>query len=207
VNNKPATLQRNGETLTLIWIEEATWLTLEGTLAEDELLRVAENMVVTQTAGENGEESLVEGAGTGMEPPPFCNPDDQPPPDPLLGEVQGQQYWGSVWIHLLDRERFPESIGHGTSLGSVTLAILFERALGAMQAPDLNMTPLSYPSLGLFTNSDDDVPCWQPDPRLQGYIAIEIWDEQVNVGFGGDGAVYKDRAIQALEQELDNVLR
>jgi hypothetical protein len=207
VINQPAVLQRDGESLILFWIQEATWLTLEGPLTEDELLRVAESMVMTQTAGERGEESLVEGAGASVEPPPFCNPDDRPPPGLLLGVVQDQQYWGSVWIHLLDRERFPESVGHGISLGSVTPAMLFERALEALQALGLNMTPLSYPSLGHFTTSDDDVPCWWPDPRLQGYIAIEIWDEQVNVGFGGDGAVLKGRAVQALEQELDSVLR
>jgi hypothetical protein len=207
VSEQPAVLQRNGKTLTLTWIQEATWLTLEGVLAEDELLRVAGSMVVTQAAGESGEESPAEGAGAGVEHPPFCNPDEQPPPGLLLGEVQGQQYWGSVWIHFLDRKRFPESVGHGISLGSVTPPILFERALEALRSPSLNMTPLSYPSLGHFTTSDDDVPCWRPDPRLQGYIAIEIWDEQVNIGFGGDGAALKDRAARALEQELDSVLR
>lgn len=204
VNDHPATLQRNGETLTLTWIAAETWLAIEGTLAEGELLRVAGSMAVTQTAGESRDVSLVEGAGDEARPP-SCDPDEPQPSGLLLGEVQDQQYWGSVWIHLLDRRRFPESVGHGISLGSVTPPLLFQRALEAMQDPGLTMTPLNYRSLGHFTITDDDVPCLQPDPRLQGYIAIEIWDEQVNVGFGGDGAVLKDRAIQALEQELENV--
>lgn len=204
VNDHPATLQRSGETLTLTWVAAETWLTLDGTLTEDELLRVAGSMIVTQRAGESRDVSLAEDAGANTQPP-FCDPDEPQPSGFLLGEVEDQQYWGSVWIHLFDRERFPESVGHGISLGSVTPVLLFKRALEAMQDPDLTMTALSYPSLGHFTITDDDVPCLQPDPRLQGYIAIEVWDKQVNVGFGGDGAMLKDRAIQALVQELENL--
>jgi hypothetical protein len=197
-------LQRSGETLTLTWVTAETWLTLDGTLTEDELLRVAESMIVTQRAGESRDVSLTEDAGADTQPP-FCDPDEPQPSGFLLGEMQDQQYWGSVWIHLFDRERFPESVGHGINLGSVTPVLLFQQALEAMQEPGLTMMPLSYSSLGHFTITDDDVPCLQPDPRLQGYIAIEIWDEQVNVGFGGDGAALKDRAIQALVQELENL--
>jgi hypothetical protein len=204
VNDHPATLQRSGETLTLTWVTAETWLTLDGTLTEDELLRVAESMIVTQRAGESRDVSLTEDAGADTQPP-FCDPDEPQPSGFLLGEMQDQQYWGSVWIHLFDRERFPESVGHGINLGSVTPVLLFQQALEAMQEPGLTMMPLSYSSLGHFTITDDDVPCLQPDPRLQGYIAIEVWDEQVNVGFGGDGAALKDRAIQALVQELENL--
>jgi hypothetical protein len=46
----------DGQWQTLSWIEDGTWLALRGTIAHEELLRVAEGLVVTQrpSAGETG---------------------------------------------------------------------------------------------------------------------------------------------------------
>jgi hypothetical protein len=55
-----AVLQVDGQWLRLTWIEDGTWLVLRGTLGREEIMRVAEGLVVTQRpgAGETGGSGL-----------------------------------------------------------------------------------------------------------------------------------------------------
>jgi hypothetical protein len=49
VRGWPARLQRSDRALKLIWIDEGTWIELEGTTSEAELLRIAESLATTQS--------------------------------------------------------------------------------------------------------------------------------------------------------------
>jgi hypothetical protein len=35
------------------------------------------------------------------------------------------------------------------------------------------------------------------------YLVIEVWERQVNIGYGGDGMQLKDRAIQRLQEAIE----
>jgi hypothetical protein len=37
----------------------------------------------------------------------------------------------------------------------------------------------------------------------EGYLVIEVWEQQVNIGYGGDGVQLKDRAIQRLQEAIE----
>jgi len=217
VNGQPATLRYAGErrsrgageqafvdgllaaeqVLILTWIEEGTWLTLESNLPEEEILHLAENLVKTQPGGE--QVGPIEQPAT----PFFCNPEDEPPNDGLLlGNVAGERYWGGVWINLIDTDLYPERVSYGISLPDVTPADLYQRGLEALQDPNLRMTHLPYPSISYFSSETIDS-CLMLPTDLQGYIVIEVWDETVNVGFGGEGDRLIERAMLGLENELE----
>ncbi len=53
--------------------------------------------------------------------------------------------------------------------------------------------------------SSDDKGCRRPNSDVQGYIVVEVWEKQVNAGYGGAGAALKERAIKALERQLHDM--
>lgn len=214
VNGRPAALQSNGNVLILSWIEDGTWLTLESTLAEEQLLQTAESMVTTQTISEADQDAVQSTNDTSGEYP-FCNPEEQATRDALLerAEVAGQQRWGAVEIRLSERNLPLELIPYSISVENVTPEDMFQRALTALQNPALTLQPIDYASPIGFVLSEEKR-CRESVTRTPGHIdfVIDIWDEQVNISVGGTGIAGKDDAelralaIDELEQKLQRIL-
>ena len=102
---------------------------------------------------------------------------------------------------ILEEYPFPETVSYSSSVSDVRQEV-FLPALMALQDQATILQPLDYPSLIQFTGSDTEN-CLKPDPSVAGYIVIEVRSNQINLGYGGKGAELKDRAIKALEQELE----
>ena len=206
VSGQPAILQRSAQTLKLTWTDEGTWIELEGILPEIILLQVAESLVTTEALdvvdGLPSDNAPIGETNTFSELP-FCDPDQRPPSWPslelLLGEVSGQQTKGWVMIELADRTEGVSYSANVQNIGDVQEDVL-EPALAALQEPDILMQQLTYPALSFVSSGPES--CLRPNPMVQGYIIVEVWDRQVNLGYGGDGAMLKERAIEALEKEL-----
>ncbi|HYN88732.1 MAG TPA: hypothetical protein VER55_09385 [Ardenticatenaceae bacterium] len=226
VRGLPATLLRGPEELTLIWIEEQTWIELAGTITEAELLKVAEGLV---TMGEPESTSDVLGEASPERLArefPYCDDPEthllvsfanglgpksvlrvHVADDPLMGRVRGQQFSGSVVIRLMNPANTtdPVEVAYGGSSIENSGKDLLETALSALRDPALQMKQLRYPSLGVQLQEDTEPPCLAPsDPDEQGYVVVEVWEDQVNVGFGGAGEALKPRVIEALEAELQS---
>jgi hypothetical protein len=121
-----------------------------------------------------------------------------------MGEVEGQHEKGSVWIHLFESGKYPvtESISYGSNVMDARDEVL-EPALKALLDPTIPMQRLPYWNIGMVTWSDRDK-CLKP-VDIQGYIVIEVWDNLVNIGYGGDGAELKERAIQVLQMKIQGL--
>jgi hypothetical protein len=191
IDGYAATLRAEDGIVILTWIADDTWLTLESNIDEASLIAVAQSLLVTQRPGN----SIVGGSDIAL-----CNPDHEISRR-LLGRVPDQHYWGSIWIDMFDREVFPDSIAYGISTAGVTEDMLFQRGLDALRDPRLVGETLSTPPVNVFETSADGQ-CLEPDSDLLGYIVLEIWDEQVNAAFVGQGAALRERAIDALEAEI-----
>ncbi len=120
----------------------------------------------------------------------------------MLGEVSGQSRKGSVWIELMDRPIYPETVAYGTNVPDPRGVL--QDALHALRDSSLPMEKLPYSSLSSFQKKEGE-DCMRPNPQVQGYIVIEVWDHQVNMGYGGAGAEMKERAIKALEQQIQEM--
>ncbi len=199
VANHAASLQQNGQMIRLTWIAEGTWIELETSLAAEESFKIAESLKTTPMP------ASASNAAQADQDLPFCDPSQRPPnrPDGLLGKASGQRLNGSVWINFTDDPAHPEDIAYGSNVPNAREQV-FKPALAALQDPNLPMQKLSYPSLNSFAH-DDARHCLIPDPHVQGYIVIEVWNRQVDLGYGGIGAAEKTRAIKALEVELQNM--
>lgn len=198
INGYPATLQQDEHTLVLTWVQNGTWLTLEGTADESTLMDVAKSLEQTGIG-----EQIIGGREVGRlgEDLPFCNPADEPPSGPLLGSLAGQQQLGSITITFLDSAFNSEGVSYSINRPD-RREDLFHQVIAALKNPDLTLKSLPYPTLSQYVSSTEE-PCLRPDPKMQGYIVIEIWGDQVNVGYGGKADQYLDRAIKALESELN----
>lgn len=199
VGNQVASLQNSRNSLKLVWFDNATRFELEGNISQNELFKIANGLVASPSTA--AESTFF------LQTRPFCDPAQEPPHGRLLGDVAGQQYKGSVWIQLFNRKNFPETVAFGTSAsyGSTVpdpRTWLFEPALAALQDLTIAMQRLPYTSLDVFTSASLNA-CLEPDPSVQGYIAIEVWDGQVNLGYGGAGLELKARAIGALIREIE----
>lgn len=64
------------------------------------------------------------------------------------------------------------------------------------------MQPLPYKTIGMYINIKG---CAEPNPAVRGYFLIEVWDQQVNVGYGGNALALRDLAIQTLEREMEGM--
>lgn len=150
----------------MTWIAEGTWIEMESTLSEAELLKVAEGLKTTQAL------DLIETDSTSLLPiDRFCSPQDQPPSRFMLGKAEGQQFKGSVHIELYDRPLFPEGVAFGSDVPNI-LDVL-EPALAALRDPALLMQPLPYKSISSFRISESGQ-CLMPDPDVEGYVVIEV---------------------------------
>ncbi|RPI83630.1 MAG: DUF4367 domain-containing protein [Chloroflexi bacterium] len=191
IRGNAARLTRQGDRLTITWIEEETWIELSGTLPESELIQVAEGLRTAQTP----DLELLATQVDQVEEPHYCDPSQIAPiHQPLLGTVRGQKKIGSVWIHMFAPGQYPvpESVAARPSV--------LEPALEALKNPEIPMLQLPYPNIGMFEHSEEDG-CVKPI-EVQGYIVIEVWEGQVNLGYGGEGEALRDRAIEVLEREL-----
>lgn len=200
ISGQVATVERREGLNRLVWISDGVWIELQGTLPESELVKVAEGLTITQTPsdflGPLNEVYPPEESSDRLKSS-FCNPNDYSPMDePLLGKVADQEKWGAVIIQFWERDFAPIDVfGGGFS------AEMLERALTALQSPANSMQQLSYPAIGGPYMWADDKPCLIVEPS-KGYIVIEVWDSQVNIGYGGAGAELKDLAIEALKAEI-----
>lgn len=199
--------------------------TATGTVSETELLRVTEGLVTTQTP-----DSVVEDTAGGATPAgrprvlrdlSYCNAPDVRPPGTfrwgaegrlmvfaadslLVGEAPGQRFKGAVVIELLDPETSPnpELVWYGGVVENMRGEVL-EPALAALWDPAIPMQRLPYLSLRVRVAYDSEPPCLVPaHPDEQGYVVIEVGDDQVNIGYDGAGTELRERAVRALEQEL-----
>lgn len=195
VDGEDASLSTADDVVFLSWIADKTWITLETNGDEASALEVANGLRVTYQPGSTPVDT------SERAPLPLCDDADHVPDGIIFGRVSDQQYWGSVWINLFDRTEFPETVGSSISTEGVTEAMLYQRALDALSDPRTASQSLSADSTTTVETSDDEQ-CLSSDSDLFGYIVIEIWDEQVNLGFAGIGSELRDRAIDVLEQQL-----
>lgn len=206
VRDQPAMLQENDDFLTLNWIEDGTRLTLESSLAEDELLKVAESMVTTQMIGETNH--AVQPVYTPDYP--YCDPEKRLP-DNALNTANRQEYWGHIRIHIPGDDGLPR-IPYGINRENISPETLFQRALTRLQDPNVILQPLDYSTLDFLQLSEEEL-CWELIQITPGYIdfVIDIGDERVTISVGGKGAELKNDvdlkalAINALERELGNI--
>lgn len=200
VANKNATLRKIDQGLALTWMDEGTWISIETNLPEDELLRLAASFVTTQAAASINEPAAPV-ASTRPTELPFCDPSERPPRD-LMGQVAGQSHKGSVQIELYDRSIYPENVTYGSN-GQEPRMVL-EKALSALRDSSIPLQRLPYGSISSFLKKDGE-DCMRSNPQVEGYIVIELWDRQVNIGYGGTGADMKERATKALEQQIQEM--
>jgi hypothetical protein len=204
VGNQNATLRKMDRGLELTWLDEGTWVSIESNLPEDELLRLATTFVTSQAAASRSEPNLPAApeAFNRLRELPFCDPSEQPPRDLLLGQVAGQSRKGSVRIELYDRPIYRENVTYGSD-GQEPRTVLGD-ALIALRDSSHPLQRLPYGSISSFLKKDGE-DCMRFDPQVEGYIVIELWDRQVNPGYGGAGAEMKERAIKAIENELKHM--
>jgi hypothetical protein len=190
-----ASLHREEQALKLTWIAEGTWIELASTLSEAEMLKVAEGLKTSQTLTSPAPDA------SAFEERPFCDPRDDPPDSYILGKVKGQQHKGDVIIELHDRPKFPESVAFGSDVPDLLDEVL-KPALAALQDSAISMQRLPYRSISSFGHSE--LGCLVPNPDVQGYFVIEVWERQVNIGYGGAALEMRARTIKALEEEIQN---
>ncbi len=136
--------------------------------------------------------------------PRYCDPAARPPASrALLGEVPGQHFVGSVWIHFTASDLSPASFSY-TSDGPAGPAPVLKPALAALGDASRPMQRLPYASLGAFVTRPG-AQCLIPDPALRGYIVAEVWERQVNLGYGGAGSQLRDQAARVPAGEIDRL--
>ena len=207
IHGNTARLHRDEEKVTLTWIEAGTWIDLTGKLPEDELLKIAAGLEVTQTPQDITAEPQVvldRQAAEATERAAFCNPADYVPDGATdLGDVPNQKRKGSLRIDLFyeDQYPFPATVAWGSSVENHADEV-FKPALEALRDPPAQMTFLPYKAIGMYVN---EIGCMEPNPAVRGYYIIEVWEKQVNMGYGGEALSLRERAIQAVEEELERV--
>jgi hypothetical protein len=207
INGGDARLQRDGEIITLTWIEAGTWIELSGRLPEDTLLQIAAKLITAQAP--QGGDFLLPGSSNpqaveATERASFCNPEDYVPEGGnLLGDVPNQRRKGSIRIDLFHEGQYPlpATIAWGSNVEN-HLDEVFKPALKALKDPVTSMQHLPYKTIGMYTYVKG---CVEPNPAVQGYFLIEVWDQQVNIGYGGDAFTLRELAIQTLEREMENM--
>lgn len=198
-----AVLEVDEQWLMLTWIEDGTWLVLRGTLGREEIMRVAEGLVVTQRpgAGETG--------GSGFPGPMMdvrvatMNPTNASiwTGDPKLGQVPNQIYHGHVVVEVWDKGETMfagPSDENGIFAGGLKAADLFKRVIEALQDPQ---TPI----ITVTPWTDDPIGGPQPNlGRYRGRVIADVWEKQVNIAITGPEAtsVLAQRAVQRLQSEL-----
>ncbi len=203
INGEDARLQRDGERLTLTWIEAGTWIELSGKLPEDVILQIATELVTTQTPQGESFQPLATPERQAIEATQrasFCNPQDYVPEGGnLLGDVLNQRRTGSIRIDLFyeGQNPSPATVAWGGNLSEV-----FEPALKALKDPETAMKQLPYKTIGMYIYNKG---CAEPNPAVRGYFLIEVWDQQVNIGYGGDALALRGLAIQTLEREMEKL--
>ncbi|HEY5572777.1 MAG TPA: hypothetical protein VIK64_07165, partial [Anaerolineales bacterium] len=109
---------------------------------------------------------------------------------------------GSLSIDFFDRDRFPETVGGGSNVPNMREGVYLP-ALNALQNHNLEMQRLPYKSVNIFESTEQG--CQTAPEDLQGYIVIEVWENQINVGYGGEGNKFILRAIEALKREIEDL--
>ncbi len=207
INGEDARLQQDGEVLTLTWVEAGTWIEISGRLPEDALLQVAEKLITAQTpqGGDSSPPGLPDRqAIEATERASFCNPEDYVPDGGnLLGDVPNQKRKGEIRIDLFYEGQypFPATIAWGSSVEN-PIDEVFTPALKGLKDPATEMQQLPYKAIGMYTTIKG---CVEPNPAVQGYFLIEVWDQQVNIGYGGNALALRDLAVQTLKREMEGM--
>jgi hypothetical protein len=138
--------------------------------------------------------------------PRYCDPSAGPPvSQTLLGQVPGQRLIGSVWIDFAASDLSPASFSYSSNTSGGPEAVL-KPALLALQdeTSARTMQPLPYASLGSFITRSGEQ-CLRADPARRGYVVIEVWDGQVNLGYGGAGSELRAQAARVVASELERI--
>lgn len=199
VAGNPARLDALDQGIRLTWVDAGTRIEIESSLPEQELLALAAQVKGTQIPGErNPLEALFM-----PHEPVFCDPNQKPPSGVLLGKVSGQKNRGSVRIEFQQYPNRPDMIANLSSGANVPdiRGGVYEPALAALQNPAIPLQRLPYAAVSTFSSSES-VPCLVPSSVVKGYLVIEVWEQQVNIGYGGNGAAMRERGIQALLEEI-----
>jgi hypothetical protein len=196
LQDHPASLQAQGGILILTWIADDTWITLETNTSESSLLSMAQELKVTQQPEPDSAESLADNL-------PLCDSGNLKSQHQLLGKVDNQTFWGSIWIFLYKDEASAPTVASGIDMAGLNEERLFQRGLDALRDPSLANQDLSTPADVVVSNVvSPDQQCLKPNSDLSGYVVLEVWDQQVNAAFVGSDSNLKERAITALENKL-----
>ena len=202
VSGQPAVLQQHGSMQKLTWKDAGTWTEIESTLPETELLKIAAGLAPLQPASLTANQADEPTWGDSLRhmfEPVFCDSAQAPPQGVMLGKVEGQKNLGTIWVELFDGDVMPERIAGGWNVPDKRPVI--QTALAALRDTTTPMRRLPYQSFSSFSSDGPDG-CLTPNAAVQGYLVIEVWEHQVNLGYGGNGAEQKERVIKALEQEM-----
>jgi hypothetical protein len=136
--------------------------------------------------------------------PRYCDPSTRPPvSQTLLGQMPRQRFIGSVWIHFAALD-LPSASFSYTRDGPAGPSLVLKPALAALEDATHPMQRLPYASLGAFV-TQPGAQCLVPDPALRGYIVVEVWERQVNLGYGGAGPELKDQAARIVAAEIERL--
>lgn len=204
VRGLPAVLQPHDNMHKLTWIDAGTWIEIESNLSETELQKIAEGLVPLQPTTVTASQPTAPRGGNPRHATfaaSFCDPAQAPPQGVMLGSVAGQQHQGSLWVEFFPSDGQPDGLALGLNVPDQRSVIA--AALRALRDPATPMQRLPYQSISSF-QSDGLDGCMVPNPKVQGYVVIEVWNGQVNLGYGGNGAEQKARAVKVLEQALED---
>lgn len=199
VNTAPATLRVEGERHVLTWMQGDTWTELESTLDEAQTLMLASTLApldAATAAGINSPLSPSNNAPSSWNEPAWCDPEEQPP-QPLLGQVAGERLQGSIWLTFEpvgEREEVNPSLGFNVPDRNVVL----DAAMTALENPRQPLVKLPYLSVGRGTY-DVTAGCLRA-AEVPGYLIIEVWEQEVRIGYGGSGDQRRAEALGALKK-------
>lgn len=192
INNTRGVLIREDKITKIIFILDYVWVELIGSVSENELIKVANGLEISD------EPIHFESVIVTEIPPCKTQYITAPLNQPLLGEIAGQNLRWSAWIHFFRRDNHPVTITISGNLHNTEERNAFiQSAEMALNDKNLVLDYLHYPSIGITYTYDSG--CWGPPPDLEGYIVIEIWNSSVNVGYGGNGNLFLNEAVSALK--------
>jgi hypothetical protein len=194
IDGQPARLSSVSERRILTWIAGDTWTELESTLEETALLALARDLQPIPT-GASAAPPLAERLRQRI----MCDGTQPQLHEPLLGQADGS-HLGGFWL-TIDERQGHEQIqlsSMGFNVPEAEQGAVFDAAIAALGDPATSLIQLPYPSVGQLV-ADTDEGCYRR-PEVPGYLVIEVWENEVRVGYGGVGTAWREAAIAALEQ-------
>jgi hypothetical protein len=191
INQQIAMFTSNYQLPTLTWIDQGTWIELQGTLPERELGKIAESFVTTQEPTP-GNTNQVISADPSQQPTPVPSP-----LLPILGNVPQQQFHVRIVFMVGDNGGSGPGWGlsayeaDGQPLTIEETQTLFRAAIIALRDTSVPMQQVEY--------SD------AYNPTITKYVVIEVWDQQINIGTTNDDESLREQAVECIEDFLKSI--